>query len=195
MWNGLDMIMGKVLLSIVCIVWWIRVVYLLFHMLVADAYNRKNNNAPYVETYGRHYERMKECLKPYLHAEQILYDLWCGDGGALRFFAKAFGMKKLVGYDIHSVAIQRGRLHNALVKQTYIELHHKNFLDVDIQQADIIYVFLIPAQLSNIKNRLQKNMRDDALIITNVFAFPDREPTHVHASPDGKSVIRIYKKT
>lgn len=80
---------------------------LLGRYLTANYHNEKNHQAPYIGSYTKHLEWMKVCLIPYISPETVIYDLGCGDGKALRFFAKNWHVKNLIGYDLHPIAIRR----------------------------------------------------------------------------------------
>jgi len=99
----------------------------------------------------------------------------------------------LDGFDINSVAIWRGKIIN-LCNHNNIHLFTQNFLSVDLQKYDYIYLFLLPKQLDDIQEWLQKNMRPDTIIVCNTFPFTKRKPYQELRSDDHKSVIRLYKK-
>jgi hypothetical protein len=48
--------------------------------------------------------------------------------------------------------------------------------------------------LDSIQERLQKNMKSDAIIICNTFAFSHRDSYQAIVSDDGKTTISLYRK-
>lgn len=71
----------------------------------------KEEKAVYVGSFARDLRLMREHL--HLARGKRLLDLGCGDGKALRFFAREYGMMGS-GYDINSFAIVYGKLINLL---------------------------------------------------------------------------------
>ena len=185
-------------LTLIFLIIWVAILSsilsLLIRYLIANYRNAKSHQAPYIGSYARHLEWMKTCLSRYISPDTVIYDLGCGDGKALRFFARNWHVKNLIGYDLHPIAIRRWCILNWIERQTQIKLYQWDFMQVDLQNADIIYLFLLPAQLDSIREWLQKNMRSDTIIICNTFAFSDREPKYTHTSPDSRSTVMIYKK-
>ena len=164
---------------------------LLAKYLRSERYNYRHHIAPCISLYTRHKDLMRQQLA--LTSWSSLVDLWCGDGSALRFFSQYYNLRSLEGFDTNSVAIWRGKITN-LCNHNNIHLFTQNFLSVDLQKYDYIYLFLLPKQLDDIQEWLQKNMRPDTVIICNTFLFTKRKPYQELWSHDSKSVIRLYKK-
>lgn len=62
-------------------------------------------HTPYVGSFNRDLKLIKKYIKIQPHASMC--DLGCGDGKALRFFAKWTKSQHLTGYDLHTYAIKR----------------------------------------------------------------------------------------
>lgn len=135
-------------------------------------------------------------MKENLHLEKgkKLVDLGCGDGKALRFFVKTFGIQWF-WYDINIFAITLGKAFNrwfGFRKSVFLE--KKNFMNVDLSTFDYIYVYLLPAQLAFIEDWVWNNMKKDAIIIANSFQFKNHVPFEVTKDKKGKWCIFLYKK-
>jgi len=153
---------------------------------------RKDKAAPYVSSFNKEIRLMKETL--HLIKGKSMVDLGCGDGKALRFFAKEFGIHG-VGYDINIYAIILGSILNRwLGFRDSVQIYKKNFLKVDLSKFDYIYVYLLPHQLADIEDWIWKNMKKDAIIIANSFKFSKHEPYEVIKNKKGKPSIFLYKK-
>lgn len=150
------------------------------------------NQAPTVGTYSSHYDLMREKLK--LGDGLSLIDLGCGDGWLLRFMQSHYQFSSLDGIDNNLMVVYRWRFLNYLLSKKNIHLYHGDIQDIDISKYDLIYLFLLPKHLDNIQNRLQDNMKSNAIIICNTFEFSTGEPYQTIRSDDSKSVIRLYKK-
>src|SRR3989338_10062320 len=92
-----------------------------------------------------------------------VYDLGCGTGTAIITAAKEFGAK-CVGIEIDplrffisSILLHSNRLSDKIV------IKRKNFFDVGISNASVIFVYLVPRALNRLlpkfKNELKKGTR------------------------------------
>lgn len=152
---------------------------------------KKDKIAPYVGTFGREIHLMKD----YLHLEKWkkLVDLGCGDGKALRFFVKTFGIKGY-WYDINTFALLLGKIVNRRSGFKSIIIEKKDFMKVDLSIFDYVYVYLLPIQLAFIEDWLWKNVKKDAIIIANSFHFKKHTPFETIKDKKGKPCLFLYKK-
>lgn len=153
---------------------------------------KKDKAAPYVGSFRKELLLMKQNL--HLEKNKKLVDLGCGDGKALRFFVKTFGINWF-WYDINIFAITLGKtLNRWLGFRKSIHIEKKNFMKVDLSTFDYIYVYLLPVQLAFIENWIWKNMKKDAIIIANSFQFKDHKPFEIIKNKKGKPSIFLYRK-
>lgn len=153
---------------------------------------KKDTTAPYVGTFGREIHLMKQYLR--LEKGKKLVDLGCGDGKALRFFIKTFGIQ-WYWYDINTFAILLGKIVNRRLGFKSIVIEKKDFMKVNLSTFDYIYVYLLPVQLAFIEDWLWKNMSKEAIIIANSFQFKKHTPFEVIKDKKGKGCLFLYKKT
>jgi len=133
---------------------------------------------------------MKEQLK--LKTWAKIVDLWCGDGKALRFFCKEFGVQGR-GYDINPFVIWYGKLLNWLLWYTAISLIRADFKKAQLARYDYVYLYLWPEQLVAIEDWVFSHMRKDTLLISNSFTFKHHTPYQVFVDKKGKEIIRLYR--
>ncbi len=153
---------------------------------------RKTKAAPYVSSFNKEIDLMKQNL--HLHKSKKIVDLGCGDGKALRFFAKEFWLKGS-GYDINIYAIVFGKILNRWFGvRDSVQIYKKNFLKVDLSTFDYIYVYLLPWQLAEIEEWIWKTMKKDAIIIANTFKFSKHQSYEIIKNKKGKESIFLYKK-
>jgi SAM-dependent methyltransferase len=150
------------------------------------------NQAPTVGTYSSHYDLMKKKLK-WVDGWSLV-DLGCGDGKLLRFMKNQYNFSCVDGIDNNLMVVYRWRFLNFLFNKKNIHLYYGDIQQIDISKYDYIYLFLLPKHLDNIQNRLQDNMKSNAIIVCNTFEFSKWEPYQIIRSDDSKSVIRLYKK-
>lgn len=178
------------------IFWVVLIVIILFVVIYYFACNMKalflSGWVPSVSTFDRDIKFIKDSLN--LDSNKVIYDLWCGTGKALRFFVKNFNLKKWVGYDLNSSSIILWKIINKFKNIENIQLIRWNFKDVCLKEAQYIYLYLLPGTMKNIENWIFENISDDALIISNAFAFKNREPFKVFKNKDWVSKVFFYKK-
>jgi len=127
-----------------------------------------------------------------LQSGKTIIDLWCGDGKALRFFARRYGLKGL-WYDCNLQAIRYGKLINFLTKQS-VRLIHSDFSAADFGQADYIYLYLFPEQILDIEDRVFSSIKKGTVVITNTFHFGKHTPFQIVKNRKGKGRICLYRK-
>ena len=161
----------------------------MFYNLFATFF-RKDTTAMYVPSFNRHICLMKQLT---LVSGKSLVDLWCGDGKAMRFFWKTFGVH-CDGYEIQHFPYIYGKILNKIFGYPNLKLLKKNFLLADIHSYDYVYVYLLPEQMAQIESRIFKNMKSDAIIISNSFQFVEHIPYDSIKNKKGKASIFLYKK-
>lgn len=172
---------------VILIAWWgIRLALLMLWPIFT-----RDKRAPYVPSFNYHLKLIKKGLKLKRWAKII--DLGCGDGKALRFFSKNFGLKG-EGYDINPVALRYGKILNRCKHEKHVKLIKSNFEKADLKNYDYIYTYLFPNQLADIEKRVFSHMRDGAIVISNSFQFAKHKPFQTIKNDRWKDSIFLYKK-
>jgi len=153
---------------------------------------KKDKSAMYVPSFNRHIRLMKNNLK--LVRGKKLVDLWCGDGKAMRFFVREFGLH-CDGYELQRFPYLYGKLINWLFWYKKLNLYKQNFFQADLKRYDYIYIYLLPQQMAEIESRIFKNIKTDAIIISNSFQFAIKKPYKVIKNAKWKPSIFLYKKS
>ena len=152
---------------------------------------KKDTSAMYVPSFNRHIRLMRDHLQ--LLRWKKLVDLWCGDGKMMRFFDREFWLQ-CDGYEIQYFPHLYGKILNILLWYPDLKLLKKDFLLADIHTYDYIYTYLLPQQMASIESRMFKNMKPDAIIISNSFQFVSHKPYEIIKDAKGKPSIFLYKK-
>lgn len=136
-------------------------------------------------------ERIRRALElARLQPDEVLYDLGAGDGRVLVIAAKEFGARA-VGVEIGPVqcAISWGKaLWNGISSRVRIEA--KNFYRANLDNADVVFAYLTSSEAGRLQEKLKRELKEGARVVTVAFNFPDWEPDHF----DREHLIFLYRK-
>ncbi len=122
--------------------------------------------SPYVPTKDKAMKNIFE--EAGLKKGQVMYDIGCGDGRVVRYAVKQYGVRG-IGIDINPMLIFFARLKARMMKLKGAEFRVQNIFDVDLSDADVIYIFLLPQFLVKIQKKLERGTKKGAVIISHGF--------------------------
>lgn len=130
------------------------------------------SDAPYVAT---KMTRIRKALNlSGLKKNQIFYELGSGDGRvvleAARMGAKAFGVEQ----SIIRVWLSRQKAKKQNLKDA--KFIHGNIFKKNYSDADVVFIFLLPKGIAKLEPILKKELKKEAVIITQTFHFPNWKP-------------------
>jgi len=104
----------------------------------------------------------------------IVYDLGSGEGKLL-FLAAQKGAKAQ-GLEINPflVAYSNIRAFFSPYRQS-IHIYWKNLWKADIQDADVVFIYLIPWRMEVLEKKLKTTLKKGTVVVSNSFIFP-----HLH---------------
>jgi hypothetical protein len=106
------------------------------------------------------------CRLARVNKDDIIYDLGCGDGTALSVAATEFKAKG-VGIEIDPLRYLFSKIRlkiNGLGKK--VKIIKKNFHDVNISQASVIFVYLVPNALERLRPKFLKELKNGTLLVS-----------------------------
>lgn len=98
--------------------------------------------------------------------EDVVYDLGSGDGRSVIIAVKEFGAKG-IGIEIDPLRFYLSKLFakfNGVSDKT--KFIKKSFFDVDISDADVIFVYLVPKALEKLKPKFLKELKPETRLIS-----------------------------
>ena len=135
--------------------------------LIADP-NRIGLNAPFIKTQDEVTDKMVEVAQ--LTADDVVYDLGCGDGRLVITAALKHGCRG-VGFDIDPLrvaeATENVKLHGV---EHLVEIREQDVFTVDLQKADVVLMYLLPWMLKKLVPQLQE-MQPGSRIVSHDFMF------------------------
>lgn len=106
------------------------------------------------------------CKLADISSKDVVYELGSGDGTLLAIAAKEFGAKGVgieidpIRYFISTIILRCNRVADK------VHIIKKNFFTVDISQATVLFVYLVPKALDRLLPKLKKELRQRTRIIS-----------------------------
>lgn len=115
-------------------------------------------------------------------ADDVVYDLGCGDGRIVIAAAKHLGARGL-GVDIDPLRIEecRENARRAHVRDR-VEFLQKSLFDIDLSPASVVTLYLLPSINIRLRPQLMSQLRPGSRVISNHFDMANWQPDEfVHA--------------
>mmetsp|Transcript_24968 Transcript_24968/g.34413 ORF Transcript_24968/g.34413 Transcript_24968/m.34413 type:complete len:201 (+) Transcript_24968:210-812(+) len=124
--------------------------------------------APYVATTNATVRRVFELVA--LSSSSVVWDLGCGDGKLVIFAAKNYGCRAVgVELDRELVALARAQVEKEEVSDL-VEIMCADLLQVDFGQASVVVIFLLPASLPLLFDKILHHLlRNPGTILVSIF--------------------------
>ena len=159
-----------------------------------------NLNITYIDVSSskRAIEVVKKIIKELGIERGILYDLGSGRGSVAIGVKKAFPEMQVFGFDRSLVKIVLSRVRSFL-SRAKVKFTRKNFFKVNLGEADIIYNYTWHSTIRELRDKIEKEAKSGAFIISNTFPLPDLSPAFTREVLTRKNKpsfekIYIYRK-
>lgn len=105
-------------------------------------------------------------------AKDTLYELGSGDGATLITAAEEYGAKG-VGIEIDPVRVFVSKLRVKFGKSSgSVNIIRKNFFDVDLHDASVVFVYLVPKALIRLKFKFASELKPGTKIVSYRYQIP-----------------------
>jgi SAM-dependent methyltransferase len=165
------------------------VFFLILLILVASTAYAANQGAPWVPTKKRDIARVLDLVK--MRPGESFFELGCGDARLSIEFEKRYGVKT-TGIELSIPQLVAAWIRNRLLK-THVRLLWKNMFKVDLSEADVVYLFLMPETIEKLKPKLSKELKSGARVVSYVFPFKDWKPEEILEKTDKDLAIYLYR--
>lgn len=125
-----------------------------------------------------------------LKGDEHVYELGAGKAGFLRAIEQKFGNKKLTGVEYSFLPYFLAKT-QIVLSNSKINLIRKDMFKVSLNDADIIYCFLMPKMMAMLEKKFKQECRPGTLIISYHFRIPNMEPERV--LKEEKNNIYFYR--
>lgn len=165
------------------------VLILIFTLLfIATAFVSLVLRVPYVPTKKRVMEEIIKQAK--LKEGQNFYDLGCGDGRMLIEAEKATRVNA-VGYEIAPL-VYLFAVARKLANRSKAKIKFKNFFNENLEKADVIFCYLMPAELEKLAKKIKKECKKGTHIISNTFHIQGLKPVKVIPKNEKTKIPTLY---
>jgi len=125
--------------------------------------------AQYIDapTSRRALEVLEKQIKNLGEERIVFYDLGCGYGRVASAVARDFPGFRVVGVD-------RSALKNLVSRIIFFKIRNlsflrKNIFDIDISNADLVYIYLWPTVVEKIREKLERELKPGAYVLVSTF--------------------------
>lgn len=131
---------------------------------------------PFIPTPKKVAKRMVELAE--LKGNEVVYDLGCGDARLLIEAKKRYPGITAIGYELPIGVWMLAKLRVFLSHQK-VEVHLKDFRKADFSNADTLLLYLIPEAMKPLRDKLDRELKKGATVISHGFAIPEKDHVHV----------------
>jgi SAM-dependent methyltransferase len=134
----------------------------------------KGLDVPYVQTPPHVVTAMLSMAR--VGAQDVVVDLGCGDGRIVVAAAKEFGARG-TGYDIDPDRILEARRNAQKAGvAAHAQFARKDLFAVDVSEATVVTVFLLPSVLERLRPRLLRDLAPGTRIVSHSFPLKNWKP-------------------
>jgi SAM-dependent methyltransferase len=130
-------------------------------------------DVPYLPTDQHVVNKMLEMAK--VGRGDYLFDLGCGDGRIVITAAKLGARALGIDIDLQRLRECHHNLRHTELRDR-IEFRRQSFFDVDLRDATVVALYLLPAINRRLRPKLLRELRPGARIVAQTFAIADWEP-------------------
>lgn len=119
------------------------------------------------------------------------YELGAGTGGVMITVAKLTGAK-VVGFELSPITFLLGWVRIKISGAKNCKLIFKNLLKAELQNADVIFCFLMPKILERLRDKIIREARPGTRVVSFAFPMPGLNP-YEKIQDNKKPAIYFYK--
>jgi SAM-dependent methyltransferase len=188
----------------------VDILYFIFFVLLVSAGWACWRGAPWVPTRKKDVERFLKLAE--IKPGQKFYDLGCGDGRlvitATKAGANAIGFELSLAQYLHAkinvllsvipakAGIQSNTQNPGLPNQVgndKIKIQFQDFWNINLSDADIVYLFLMQSIYPKLKAKFEKELKPNAKIIVYAWPIQGWTPIKIDQSPNSLPIY-LYQR-
>lgn len=148
-----------------------------------------DDGAPYVPMEPEIVERSLKLAE--IKPGDVFYELGSGDGRVVT--GAALKGARAVGIEIDKLRAWYSNFWLKLLRVKNAQIINKNFFDVDLRDADIVFTYLLEETNQKLEEKLKRELKPGTRVIGVGFPFPDWNPVKVDPRGPIYGPIHLYK--
>lgn len=123
-----------------------------------------------------------------------VYDLGAGDGAVLAAIQESTDARVL-GFELAPIPMFFAKI-RALLNRGIPRVELRNFLEVDLSPASVVFCFLAPAAMPKLAEKLKRELKPGTRVISYGFQFPGWTPKKtLNPNPERTTATKLYVYT
>jgi SAM-dependent methyltransferase len=136
-------------------------------------------------------------IKKYAPDASNFYDLGCGHGRVVLEIKKEMPNLNVYGIDKNPIRIFFAKI-KALILKRKIHFVNENIFNINLSQADILYTYLWYDLMPVLEEKVKKELKKGAVVITNTSHFSNLKPietirVHPKIKDENFEKLFVYK--
>ena len=164
------------------------VIFTIVWIMVATGALAGLSAAPWVPTKRREKKLLVKELG--IQSGQVIYDLGCGTGTILFALAQKNANAIFIGFEISIIPYLIAKLR--AVRYKNVEIRYKNLFKQQVNDADLIIIFLLTKAYDRLKAKFKLELKHEAQIIVQGWAMENIKPSKM-LKTDKALPFYIYK--
>lgn len=170
--------------------------FLLLFFLIIDLSNLLIRKIPSLSTSSRVIQFTLKILET--RKGNVFIDLGCGRGKMLVAVKKKYPEMEVRGYENWPTQFFLAKL-LAFLFRTKVKIFYQDLFSANLQEANIIFCYLPSNLMVKLEKKMEKELKNKAVIIANTFPFPNWTPIQIvitnNKKPNyGKLFVYEFKK-
>ena len=118
-------------------------------------------------------------LQSHVRRRQHAVDLGSGGGAFVRAAVRNGHFARATGYELNPALVLFARIQSVLARGEHFRLC--SLWDADLSDADLVFVYGVPSIMVALEAKLTRELPLDAVVVSNLFRFPDVEENRTTA--------------
>jgi 16S rRNA A1518/A1519 N6-dimethyltransferase RsmA/KsgA/DIM1 with predicted DNA glycosylase/AP lyase activity len=170
--------------------------FLLFFFLIIDLSNLLIRKIPSLSTSSKVIQFIVKILEQ--RRGNVFIDLGCGRGKLVVAVKKKYPEIEVRGYENWPTQFFLAKL-LAFLFRVKVKIFYQDLFSANLQEADVIFCYLPSNLMLTLEKKMEKELKNEAIIIANTFPFPNWTPIQIiitnSKNPNyGKLFIYEFKK-
>lgn len=113
------------------------------------------------------------------NTEGPIIDLGSGWGNLVFVLARSFPQTKIKGIELSPIPWAVSQLIALFSPFGNLKIERGNFRDTNLREASVVVCYLFPEGMAYLKNKFERELKPDTLIISNTFRLAGWEPEEI----------------